>query len=77
MSEDRYGEILIELREIRANGVATNIQVTRLVERDAERDREVTDHEGRIRFLEKLQWGLPVTGITALGAMVLSAWKNG
>lgn len=76
MTDDRLPEVLGELQEIRREGQQVRDMVTRLVTRDEERDREVVDHESRLRVLERWQYALPVTGITALGSMVLAAWSK-
>lgn len=76
MSEDRIPELLDEVREMRREGQQTRDMVTRLVARDEERDREVADHETRIRVLEKWQYALPITGVTALGSIVVSLWAK-
>lgn len=86
MTDDRFGEILSEIREMRAEQREARERLIR-IEGQIE---DIGDHETRIRklellppdtgarltALEQLKWGLPITGITALGAMVLSAWTK-
>lgn len=72
MSEDRLSEILGELREMRDEN---RDQGDRLI-RIEEQTKAIPDHESRIRTLEQLKWGLPITGMTAIGAMILSAWTS-
>lgn len=70
MADDRVDLILSELREMRVEGQDTRDKVIILVEQA----KDIEDHENRIRLLEQLKWGLPITGMTAIGAMILSAW---
>lgn len=72
MNEDRIDLILGELREMRNEN---RDQGDRLV-RIEEQTKAIPDHESRIRTLEQLKWGLPITGMTAIGAMILSAWTS-
>lgn len=34
------------------------------------------DHEQRIRALERWRYGIPATGVTAVGAFLMSWWKR-
>lgn len=72
MSDDRLSEILSEIRDMRDEN---RDQGDRLI-RIEEAVKVIPDHENRIRTLEQLKWGLPITGMTAIGAMILSAWSS-
>lgn len=72
MSDDRIDQILGELQEMRTEN---RDQGDRLI-RIEEQTKSLPDHEARIRTLEQLKWGLPITGMTAIGAMILSAWTS-
>lgn len=68
MDENR---ILNKLDEIDAQNRIMIIALTRL----EEQVRAVPDHELRLRSLERWKYGLPVTGLTALVSMAVSAWS--
>jgi len=72
MSGDRIGEILSELREMRQEGQDTREKVITLIEQA----KGIVDHEDRLRSLERWKYGLPVTGLVAIGSMALSAWAK-
>lgn len=68
MNEDR---ILDKLDEIDAQNRLMIIALTRL----EEQVRAVPDHETRLRSLERWKYGLPITGLTAVLSMGVSAWS--
>lgn len=72
MNDDRIDQILGELQEMRTENRDQGDRLIRIEERVG----QLPDHESRIRTLEQLKWGLPITGMTAIGAMILSAWTK-
>lgn len=77
--------VLNELTVMRAESRETLVKVTTI----EERVKDVGDHEARLRVvesamppdaktrltsLERWRYGLPITGIVAIGGTVLSAW---
>lgn len=69
MSED-WGRVLDELNQMRTDQQKILVAVTTLVEQA----KDLPDHEDRIRSLEKWKYGLPVTGLVAVGSLAMSAW---
>lgn len=76
MSDDRFSEVMEELRHIRREGQQNGVHIATLLNMAEEREKEIVDHENRIRVLEKWQYALPITGVTALGSIVISAWSK-
>lgn len=63
--------ILNKLDGIDAQNQVMLVALTRLQEQVS----SMPDHESRIRVLERWKYGLPVTGLTAVLAMAVSAWS--
>lgn len=68
VNEDR---IVAKLDKIEEQNSVTLIALTRL----QEQMNAVPDHESRLRSLERWKYGLPVTGLTAIVSMGISAWS--
>lgn len=68
---DEMGRVLDELGEMRREQTKILVAVTALVEQV----KGVPDHETRIRSLERWKYGLPVTGLVAVGGLAISAWS--
>lgn len=67
---DEMGRVLDELSEMRRDQAKILVAVTTLVEQA----KDLPDHEDRIRSLEKWKYGLPITGLVAVGSLAMSAW---
>lgn len=72
VNEDRILNKLDQIEEIQRGMLGALVE---LKTKDANQEKKVEDHEGRLRSLEVWKYGLPVTGLVALGSMALSAWK--
>lgn len=64
MDNDLQGMILAKLTSIEATITTTAVSVARLEERLNSSSGEVSDHEARIRSLERWKWGF--TGVLTL-----------
>lgn len=51
--------VVIDLKAIYDQLVVLNTRVELLMSKQLEHDKDVTDHESRIRSLEKARWPLP------------------
>ncbi len=72
MSEP-LGPVTIGAREIYDQVVAVRGVVDRLVDQHQDQERTATDHEARIRSLERGRWPLPtVSVLVALVALVIA-----
>lgn len=77
MDENLQGMILAKLTSIEATIGQTAVSVARLEERINSSSEGVTDHESRIRSLERWKWGL--TGVVTImsGCFAAYAQVNG
>jgi hypothetical protein len=65
--------VQIGAREIYDELKAVGAKVDQVVNSHAAQDRAITDHETRIRTLERARWPLPtVTALLALAAVVIA-----
>lgn len=71
MDNDLQGMILAKLTSIEATITTTAVSVARLEERIDSKSGEVSDHESRLRSLERWKWGFGgvLTLLTAGGAI--------
>lgn len=72
VGEDRILDKLDEIERIQRDMLTALVE---LKTKDAAQERKVDDHESRLRSLEVWKYGLPVTGLVAVGSLALSAWK--
>lgn len=72
VDENRILDKLDQIEGIQRDMLSALVE---LKTKDVEQEKKVGDHEARIRSLEVWKYGLPVTGLVAVGSMALSAWK--
>lgn len=76
MSIDPLGGIVITSREIYDAVVRLTGRVDVLIAQQAETNKDITDHENRIRGLERNRWPLPtVSVLISLGALAIAFIK--
>lgn len=67
---EEFLRILDELREMRREGQDTRDKVTSLVTQAEQLNKQVPDHENRLRVLERWRYGIPAAGVTAVVAAI-------
>ncbi len=72
------GGVVVTLRDIYDMLLAVRADVSRLADQHGGTARQGTDHETRIRALERARWPLPtVSVLIAALAVVVSFWSRG
>ncbi len=76
MSVDPLGGIIITSREIYDAVVRLTGRVDVLITQQAENTSDLSDHENRIRSIERSRWPLPtVSALISLGALAVALIK--
>lgn len=71
---DPLGPVVIGAREVYDAVMRLTGTVERLVDGHADTDRHLTDHEARIRALERARWPLPsIAVLVAIASLVVAA----